>query len=243
MQADQVVPEAVSTNDLAREMGRSGAPSGAWVSARRQTGGRGRLGRRWESVEGNLFLSMIARGVPRPSLTWIPLAAGVAAARAISDLTPEVRVELKWPNDLRVASAKLGGILCEACEDFVVIGIGVNCARAPAGLDQEATSLTEEAGREVDADALRPLLVERLRETLGDLTARGWRGIADAYESLAVFGEGAEIEWSGSRGRVLGLGEHGELRVRRADGRVVQLFAEDVQLVREARTTSGESPA
>lgn len=231
---DQVVAEAVSTNDLARELGRAGAPSGAWISARRQTGGRGRLGRRWESLEGNLFLSMVARGVPRQLLTWIPHAAGVAAARAISELAPEVRVQLKWPNDLRAEDGKLGGILCEACDDFVVIGIGINCASAPEGLDQDTTSLSQEAGRELTADEFRPLLVEELRAVLGELATRGWRGIADSYESLASLAPGTEIEWSGARGRVLGLGEHGELQVRRSDGQMVRLFAEDVSAVRES---------
>src|SRR5579885_3305861 len=232
MEDGRVVDAVVSTNDLARELGRAGAPSGSWVSARRQTGGRGRLGRRWESLEGNLFLSMVARGVPRASLTWIPLAAGVAAAQAIAGLSPEVRVGLKWPNDLRVGEAKLGGILCEASDDFVVIGIGINCARAPEGLDQETTSLAEEAGRELTADSLRPALVAELRSVLGELATRGWRGIADAYESLSVLSAGTEIEWSGARGQVLGLGEHGELQVKRSDGAVVRLFAEDVRAVR-----------
>jgi BirA family transcriptional regulator, biotin operon repressor / biotin---[acetyl-CoA-carboxylase] ligase len=232
MEHGQVVDEAVSTNDLARELGRKGAPSGAWISARRQTGGRGRLGRRWESLEGNLFFSMIARGVPRASLTWIPLAAGVACARAIDKVAPEVRTGLKWPNDLRADDAKLGGILCEACDDFVIVGIGINCAQAPEGLDQETTSLTEECGRDLTADELRPVLAEELGLALGELCSEGWRGIADAYEGLALLVPGTEIEWSNLRGRVLGLGEHGELKVRREDGRMVQLFAEDVRAVR-----------
>ena len=232
MKPDQVVPEATSTNDLARELGLAGAPSGSWISARRQIAGRGRMGRRWESLEGNLFFSMIARGVPKRLLTWIPLTAGVAAARAISSVAPEIRVSLKWPNDLRVDDNKLGGILCEACEDFVIIGIGINCAQAPQGLDQETCSLSDEAARPVSADELRPALVEELRGALGELSSRGWREIADAYESLASLGPGTEIEWAGNRGLVLGLGDHGELRVRRADGAVQRLFAEDVWAVR-----------
>jgi BirA family biotin operon repressor/biotin-[acetyl-CoA-carboxylase] ligase len=231
---DQVVPEAVSTNDLARELGRQGAPSGSWISARRQTGGRGRLGRRWESEEGNLFFSMIARGVPRGSITWTPLASGVAAARSIQKLAPEVRIHLKWPNDLLADGAKLGGVLCEAVDDFVIIGIGINCANAPEGLEQEVTSLSREAEREISADDLRPVVLEELRMALIELVAEGWRRIADEYEGRASLGPGTQVEWAGNRGKVLGLGEHGELRVRRSDGNILRLFAEDVQALRES---------
>ena len=59
--ANRVVERCVSTNDLARSLGEAGAPHGTWVSAKVQEAGRGRLGRKWESLEGNLFLSLIAR--------------------------------------------------------------------------------------------------------------------------------------------------------------------------------------
>src|SRR6185503_19105790 len=149
----------------------------------------------------------IARGVPKGSITWTPLAAGVACARAISKVCPEFRVQLKWPNDLYVDGAKVGGILCEAVEDFVVIGIGINCASSPEGLDQETTSLTKEAERDVNVDDLRPIVLEELRLALIELVAQGWRHIADEYENRAALGPGTQVQWAGNRGRVLGLGE------------------------------------
>ncbi|MGZ3687626.1 MAG: biotin--[acetyl-CoA-carboxylase] ligase, partial [Bdellovibrionota bacterium] len=158
MIANQVVDECESTNDLARALGEAGAPHGTWISARRQTRGRGRAGRDWQSEEGNLFISLVAR-VKDPALwSWVPLAAAVAVTRAVGRDFPEIPVRIKWPNDLWVRNRKLGGILCEGVgtrEAFIVIGIGLNCASAPEILERPATSLSECANRPVTADVLR----------------------------------------------------------------------------------------
>jgi BirA family transcriptional regulator, biotin operon repressor / biotin---[acetyl-CoA-carboxylase] ligase len=241
MSWDLVVTETASTNDLAREAALAGAPDGAWISARRQTGGRGRLGREWRSLEGNLFLSMIARECPRELWSWIPLAAGVGAARAVAAVAPEAELRLKWPNDLRVGPAKLGGILCEAAPEFVVIGLGLNCVDAPEGLDQKATSLSAACGRRVAADQVRPIVVEELRSALARLARNGAPAIREEYERLAELRRGDRVEWGpGTAGELVGLGEHGELLVRIAEGKIERLYAEEVT---GARRASGESPA
>jgi BirA family biotin operon repressor/biotin-[acetyl-CoA-carboxylase] ligase len=224
---DRVIEEAESTNDLARELAQSGAPHGAWISARRQTRGRGRAGRSWDSREGNLFLSMIVREVPRAHWTWIPLAAGIAGARAIARVAPEVATRIKWPNDLRVGEAKLGGILCEGDGSFAVVGIGVNCREAPSGLDQVTTSLSRESSRAVTADELRPALVLELRLALAELS-RGTSSTASEYERLSAFPPGSRIRWGAHEGEVEGLGSFGELLVRAPGGNLERLFAEEI---------------
>jgi BirA family biotin operon repressor/biotin-[acetyl-CoA-carboxylase] ligase len=77
-----IVDRCSSTNDLARKLGEQGQPHGTWVSARVQEAGRGRLGRVWQGIEGNLFLSIVCRVGPPAIWTWVPLASAVGVARA-----------------------------------------------------------------------------------------------------------------------------------------------------------------
>src|SRR5688572_1154875 len=121
--------ELDSTNRLAADLARAGAPDGVVVGADHQTAGRGRRGRTWESRPGaSLLVSVILR--PAPAL--VTLAAGVAAAEAC-EAVAGVEVGLKWPNDLLVDGAKVGGILSELVAGAAVVGLGVNLAWAPAG--------------------------------------------------------------------------------------------------------------
>ncbi len=134
--------ELDSTNRLAADLVRAGAPDGVVVGADHQTAGRGRRGRTWDSRPGaSLLVSVILR--PAPAL--VTLAAGVAAAEAC-EAVAGVAVGLKWPNDLLLDGAKLGGILSELVGDAAVVGLGLNLAWAPAG----AAML----GAEVDRDVL-----------------------------------------------------------------------------------------
>ncbi len=121
--------ELDSTNRLAADLARAGAPDGVVVVADHQTAGRGRRGRTWDSRPGaSLLVSVILR--PAPAL--VTLAAGVAAAEAC-EAVAGVGVGLKWPNDLLLDGAKLGGILSELVGDAAVVGLGLNLAWAPAG--------------------------------------------------------------------------------------------------------------
>ncbi|MGK5085461.1 biotin--[acetyl-CoA-carboxylase] ligase [Bdellovibrionota bacterium FG-1] len=232
--ANQVLDRCDSTNDLARQLGQSGAPHGTWVSARIQERGRGRLGRSWQSVEGNLFLSMVVRIENKSLWSWVPLTATVAVAGFFVKQYPSLAVGIKWPNDLWVQGAKLGGVLCEAIgtqqDAFIVIGLGLNCLFAPQGLDQATTSISDQLSpRRVSADDVRLEIIEGLKTVLADLVAHGSGVVSDEYERLAIFASGTEVEWDGHRGRVIGLGKMGELRVE-VQGREVSLFAEDVKL-------------
>ena len=142
--------ELDSTNRLAADLARAGAPDGVVVGADHQTAGRGRRGRTWESRPGaSLLVSVVLR--PAPAL--VTLAAGVAAAEAC-EAVAGVAVELKWPNDLLLDGAKLGGILSELVGDAAVVGLGLNLAWAPAG----AASL----GPGVDRHALLHAYLARL---------------------------------------------------------------------------------
>lgn len=132
-----------STNDIARQLADSGAPTGTVVIANEQTRGRGRAGRPWHAPAGTaLLLSLLLRS-PGPLSAGdapgaIPLRIGLAIARALERCTG-TRLQLKWPNDLQVEGAKVAGILCEAAltargGGFVVAGIGLNVNQDEAEL-------------------------------------------------------------------------------------------------------------
>ncbi|MFL5796755.1 MAG: biotin--[acetyl-CoA-carboxylase] ligase [Actinomycetota bacterium] len=125
-----------STNATALAWARDGAPEWSLVVAGHQTAGRGRLGRRWVSRPGEaLLFSLVLRpDMPPEQALLLTLLAGTAMARACREAGLEVGC--KWPNDLLLAEAKIGGILSEAAVsrgriEHVVLGVGVNIGEAP----------------------------------------------------------------------------------------------------------------
>ena len=134
--AVEVTAVTGSTNAdlLARAAG--GAPEGLVLAAEEQRAGRGRMGRAWVAPpRAALTFSLLVRPrtVPPARRGWLPLLAGVAVASAVHAVA-SVDARLKWPNDVLVGPAKLGGILAEAAGDAVVVGIGLNVSTEPGEL-------------------------------------------------------------------------------------------------------------
>lgn len=155
--------ETGSTNKDAMRLALNGEPLPIWVVAQRQTEGRGRVGRTWVSSEGNLHASLAFRSLAPPaSAGQIALVAGVALFEAVAAVTNlGGRLRLKWPNDLMVGDAKVGGILVEstlvpAGDLIAVAGFGLNIASAPT-LNRPVTALaleTQDANAEMILAAL-----------------------------------------------------------------------------------------
>jgi BirA family biotin operon repressor/biotin-[acetyl-CoA-carboxylase] ligase len=169
-------PVTGSTNSDALTAAREGAPHGSVYFADEQLAGRGRGDHTWHSASGEgLYVSVLLRPNMAPAhLPVVPLAAGLAAANAIF-VASQLKVDLRWPNDLLVGDRKVGGILVESKTDgngalFVVIGIGINVHQRsfdPAH-STPATSLDLESGRHISRQALLIALLESLqRETCG----------------------------------------------------------------------------
>ena len=160
----RVVAETGSTNADLADAAREGAAEGTVLVAERQTAGRGRLGRSWESPpRAGLMVSVLLRPaeVPVARYGWLPLLAGVALAETVRRVS-DVDAYLKWPNDLLLpGDRKCGGILAEVvAPGAVVIGIGLNVSLTEDELPRpEATSLAL-AGAPTDRD---PLLRQLLR--------------------------------------------------------------------------------
>ena len=146
-----------STNDRAREIAAEGRSLPAIVVADRQWGGRGRRGRRWESDSPRGLWFTMARDGWTTGARTLPLRAGLAVARALEADAPDLRIGVKWPNDLVIRGRKLGGILCERAAGAVLVGIGLNLGHTAdelPGVAPPATSLRVETGRRVARGAV-----------------------------------------------------------------------------------------
>jgi BirA family biotin operon repressor/biotin-[acetyl-CoA-carboxylase] ligase len=143
------------------------APEGALVVAEEQTAGRGRLGRSWFAPAGTSLLCSLQLRPDTPPKR-LPELTGVAAracADAIAALTG-LEPALKFPNDVLVGGRKVAGILAEARDGRVVLGVGINvnlpADELPEDVDRPATSLLVETGRELDRAELLAELLEQL---------------------------------------------------------------------------------
>jgi BirA family biotin operon repressor/biotin-[acetyl-CoA-carboxylase] ligase len=143
------------------------APDGTVAVAEEQTAGRGRLGRPWYAPPGSSVLVSVSLRPPVETarLPELSVVAGLATSDAIAEVTG-VRPEVKFPNDLLVDGRKVAGILAEARDDRVVLGIGINTNIAaeelPTEVDTPPTSLQLATGEPVDRAALLVAVLERL---------------------------------------------------------------------------------
>ena len=127
-----------STNAEALARGRAGERGPLWITAARQTAGRGRRGNAWVSEPGNLYASLLLTdAAPAAHLPELCFVVALAVRDALGGAAPELssRLKLKWPNDLLLDGAKLAGILIEAeslgGKTITAAGIGVNCVHHP----------------------------------------------------------------------------------------------------------------
>jgi BirA family biotin operon repressor/biotin-[acetyl-CoA-carboxylase] ligase len=221
------LPTAESTNDVLRDLARNGAPHGTAVATDHQTGGRGRLGRRWEMPAGaGLALSLLVRVPLEPR--FVPLV-GFAAAVATAEACGPAFV-LKWPNDVLAPDGrKVAGILAEAEWEgvrplFVVVGIGVNVHAAP---DLPTATSLAAVGPAPSVPALAQGIaaatfgwIEGLRAGSAPVLA-AWRGRARLGMPVRV----GEVE-----GIAEGVDDDGALRIRTPSGELVRMLSGDLRV-------------
>src|SRR5216683_4171006 len=163
-----------STNTTAYRLAQQSAPEWTVVVADVQTKGRGRGRKKWESPKGGLWFSILLRpNVPSPKLRSLQFLAAVAARQALEDETGLV-VKVKWPNDLVLENAKLGGILIESQTladsiSFAILGIGLNINQSKAQLPPEAISLRLVSGKQYDLRLLLRAILDQMRSSYDDL--------------------------------------------------------------------------
>lgn len=205
-----------STNDRALAWARAGAPHGALVTADAQTGGRGRLGRAWESPPGGLYASLVLR--PRGT-AWsaASLAVGLGVREGVARWLP--RATLKWPNDVLCGERKLAGVLCEtrwlAGEAELVAGFGVNVEQRefPAGLTATSVAIELAGGTCPSRQEVLAAVLEGLEGALAGFFAGGFAAIRARYERhSAVLGRRVRVGEEVCE--AVGFDDDGALRVR-----------------------------
>ncbi|MBG0811244.1 biotin--[acetyl-CoA-carboxylase] ligase [Methylosinus sp. H3A] len=216
----EIYDEIDSTNDEAKRRAEGGDAGPLWIVAARQTKGRGRLGRSWSSLEGNLHASVLLSGFGPPALApQLGFVAGLATIAALIESTGAVdRLALKWPNDVLLDGEKLAGVLLEGVRAGAtfgcVIGVGVNCAAAPRDLPVPASDLSRLSGP--GAGALFALLSDKMEETLALWAGgAGFPLLRERWLGHAA-GLGGEIEARLARETVAGIFETID-----ADGRLI----------------------
>jgi BirA family transcriptional regulator, biotin operon repressor / biotin---[acetyl-CoA-carboxylase] ligase len=195
---------------------------GAAAVCEEQTAGRGRLGRAWEAPAGTAILcSVVLRPPPDRALPELSLVGGLATAETVESATG-LAAQIKWPNDVMLNRRKVAGVLAEAAEGRVVLGIGLNVNQERDELLSEAASppaslLTADGVRRRRAPILADLLaaLERAYDV--------WReqGLDGLYDGLGArdFLRGRKILVDGRPGRALAIDRSGRLEVELAGKR------------------------
>jgi BirA family biotin operon repressor/biotin-[acetyl-CoA-carboxylase] ligase len=227
-------PSVTSTNDLAKELGAQGAPEGTLVVAEGQTGGRGRLGRQWDSPPGwGLYVSLLLRPpLPPLEMPRITLTTAVAVARALKRTTG-MAPGIKWPNDLLLAGKKVGGILTEMETEtdqirYLVVGLGLNVNNPdfPEELRDTATSVAREAGRTFPRLAILQAWLEEFEPLYGRFLSREFADILAEWKRYAVtLGQAVTVRQGPVeiKGRALEVGPDGSLLLQTAAGEIVRV--------------------
>lgn len=222
-----------STNDQAMALAQQGQSLPLLVSATTQTGGRGRLGRNWQSPFGGAWFTLAyqePKAIDQPTLSLVPLAAAAAIWQTIADMAevmgdrslaiagPSARLLIKWPNDLLVDGGKVAGILCQRTigASVGIIGIGINVNNDPQKLGPvrlPAMSLKQSVTGEWDVSALIHAAGDRLVEQLDRLWSKGLTSDWGHWfeQRMAYVGQPVTWDEQGERchGECLGL-NHGD---------------------------------
>jgi BirA family transcriptional regulator, biotin operon repressor / biotin---[acetyl-CoA-carboxylase] ligase len=210
-------------------LAREGAAEGTWLRAGRQTGGKGRQGRAWQSPPGNLHASTLVRVRPGdPPAPTLALVAAVALHEVVEIYAPPVRI--KWPNDLLFDGAKLAGVLLEREGDAVIVGFGVNLASHPDSLERPATSLAALGGMAPEPAPFLDILARNFSRWLAIWRDRGVAPVRAAWLA-AAHPLGTALVTPEGEGLFEGLDESGALRLRLADGSLRVIHAGDVFLL------------
>lgn len=185
--------EIDSTNRYLKDIARTDGTDGMVVLSNAQSGGRGRMGRQFQSPKGKgiYFSVLLQGGLTGEQMMPFTAMAGLAVCRSIERVCG-LRPVLKWPNDLLLKEKKICGILAELVtspqrEPAVVLGIGINVSQTAEDFTPEvaeiAASLQQIAGREVSRPQLAAALIEELDQAYDALLSDDWEGCVEDYRS------------------------------------------------------------
>lgn len=237
-----ILNETTSTNNYAKELAANGAAHGTVIIAEKQTSGKGRLGRKFESPSGKgLYMSVIVR--PEFPIEFAPLitsAAAVASAEAVEKLC-DCHVGVKWVNDLYMNGKKICGILTEASLglemnmlDFAVIGIGINVRSFDFGseLNSRVTTIEDASDKIISRNELCALILERLEIYLDGIENRSH---LEEYRRREILTGNIITANAGNqtvRGFAEGVDDNANLRITLEDGKEFILSSGEANLCR-----------
>lgn len=191
-----VLSSVGSTNEELKRFALAGAEEGTLVVAERQTAGRGRRGRNWQSPTGNLYASLLLRP-DRAAAEALQLSfvAAVAVAEATAGLVPPgTPVRCKWPNDVLIDGRKVAGILLESAAgndgrlEWLIIGVGINVTNhpPPGEAAYPATSFLAAGATGVDATRVLAVLCDRFLAWCHCWLIEGFSPIREAWRQRAA---------------------------------------------------------
>ena len=235
-----------STMERAHALAGAGAGEGTLVFAARQTEGRGRLGRTWESPDGGAYFSLILKPArPVAETPQLSLVAGLAAAEALKELTG-LSPAIRWPNDLLLDGRKIAGILTEVSSvrdprftnherrSYMVLGVGINVTTDPNDLPDTATSLAA-CGAACDPYRLVATLCSKLDGWYDIWTAQGFAPIRAALRPwLSHVGDIVRVRVGSDHieGTAQDVDERGRLLIRLDSGLMRAMEMGEVGLLR-----------
>lgn len=231
-----------STNNYLKRQALLGAPHGTVALADCQTGGKGRLGRSFQSPGGmGIYLSMLLRpDCPQEQLMHLTCAVSTAMCDALAR-SVGVRPGIKWTNDLVCGTRKISGILVELLNDTqgklcVVIGIGVNCCQQltdfPLELRDLAGSLTMVTGREIDRSKVAAAMMEALADMDKNLLTGKETMLEQYRRDCVTLGKNISVVRGDEirHGTALDIGGNGDLIVRFDDGHTEAVSSGEVSI-------------
>ena len=216
-------PELPSTMDTAKDLARKNCPDFTVVIAGRQTEGRGRLNRQWQSDNGGLYFTLVLRPeIPVPISSRVNFLASLTLVRVLREMY-QIEANVKWPNDILVDDRKLSGMLSELEAEadrvfFINIGMGINVNNDPAGVEPGAISLKKMLGREVSRTRLLSRFLDefenRLKNADFENVISEWKQYTTTLQRPVRIVTQREV----SEGLAVDVDENGALIVKLADG-------------------------
>ena len=230
--------EVDSTNEEARRMAAAHETVPTWIMADKQTAGRGRRGRVWQSPSGNLMTTLyLPIGLDAVKAGQLAFVAGLALERTVSTfLGSAAQASLKWPNDVLIDGKKASGILLESAMrdskiDWLAIGLGLNLAHHPDDTPYPATSLAAYMETPPGNLAAVQLLAKAFDEVFRQWRNGGFGPILQAWRAVA-HGLGrpivARLENEQFEGIFKDIDEKGALVLEKAAGEILTIDAGDV---------------
>lgn len=216
-----------STNDTALEYSRKIKNQNLVIVAQMQTAGRGRRGRSWQSLKGNLFFTLLLE-YPLRQLGTLVMASALSLLETVKYYKADADVKLKWPNDVLLNNAKVSGILLEKGEgEYIIVGIGVNIKQSPQAEEMLYPVISlEEAGITADAeDFLQKYLYhfeQNIQEKASLLQQKWLQQAKGLGEEIMIKQENDELH-----GIFAGLDENADLLLQ-TNGEIQHILAGDV---------------